>query len=118
MQKFLILFPALLALSACSHSATKPEEKTAAPAAKAAKAAPAPAKVAAKKAASADGRVCRKGSDERKLEVVNKDSGCVLKYTKAGETKDMASAEHTGGYCEKVLEKMAGHLENAGYTCN
>jgi len=83
---------------------------------------PAPAPVTApaaqtKTASDSQKLSCTKGSDTRVLEVVSKDKGCVLNYTKAGKETAAASSSHSVEHCEKSKDKISKKLVAAGYQC-
>ncbi len=61
--------------------------------------------------------VCKSGSDERKLNIQVKDSGCELQYTKAGETKVIASQISGSEKCEEVMTSVKEKLVASGFTC-
>lgn len=60
---------------------------------------------------------CKSGSDERKLAINVKGSGCELNYTKAGETKSIASQINGSEKCEEVMTSVKNKLVAANYTC-
>lgn len=60
---------------------------------------------------------CKSGSDERKLAINVKGFGCELNYTKAGETKAIASQINGSEKCEEVITSIKEKLVAAGYTC-
>ncbi len=68
--------------------------------------------------ASGSAILCKKGSDERKLEIITANNGCQLAYTKLGETSNVASAASGTEYCDTVSKRIQGKLADAGYTCN
>ena len=69
-------------------------------------------------AASVAGEVnCKSGTDERKLAIQPKDQGCELMYTKAGETKSIASQVVGNEKCETVMASIKEKLTTAGFTC-
>lgn len=72
-------------------------------------------KVAASKAAGSV--VCKSGSDTRSLEVIVKDGGCELAYTKFDQTSTPATSGNGTAHCESVKEKIKGNLENSGFKC-
>jgi hypothetical protein len=91
---------------------------------------PAPAKKAdakasakpATNAAEADNevverRTCKKDGDERTLEVLPKERGCILQYTKAGKSETKANASHGVQVCRDTLGKIQARLEQAGFHC-
>lgn len=139
-MKLIITLLAIATLSACASKKTADAPaKTETPATMAA-AKPAPevkkeektAKKSAKKAAKTEtaqtaaattGTVgtaevnCKAGSDERKLSIQVKGSGCELNYTKAGETKSIASQINGSEKCEEVMTTVKNKLVAANYVC-
>ena len=73
------------------------------------------------KTASADANAkevkCTSGSDERLLAIGAKDEGCELKYTKAGETKTIATQIVGDGRCVEVMGSVRKNLEGAQFSC-
>ncbi len=61
--------------------------------------------------------VCKNGSDTRSLEVITKDGGCELSYTKFDQTTTPANSGNGTAHCESVKEKIKGNLENSGFKC-
>jgi hypothetical protein len=116
-MKRLVTLIAVLLATGCSHAntntAAKSDSQKAAPAPMAAPAAP-----KAKASEVASKASCKHGSDVRDLTIVTKGEGCAVTYTKHGETKELASAEHETQHCKEVLTKVRGHLETAGFSCN
>jgi hypothetical protein len=119
------LLPCILVLAtSCSHSAPKADANgAAAPAPGSAAAVQAPkgtrkltAKVTA--AAASDHALCKSATEQRELLIVPKGIGCEVEYTKENERKLIATAEHETDLCKQVLQKVRGHLEAAGFTCN
>lgn len=82
------------------------------------KAAAAPT-VVQKPTAKSDGQklTCTKGKDARVLEVVKKDKGCALNYTKAGKESAVASSVNGTKHCEDSQKKVSAKLEQAGFQC-
>ena len=60
---------------------------------------------------------CKSGSDERKIAIVAKGSGCELQYTKAGETKSVASQIVGNKKCEDVMNTIKEKLVAAQFSC-
>lgn len=78
------------------------------------------AKTAPKTAAAvtqAGAVVCKSGSDTRTLEVLTKDVGCELAYTKFDETTTKATSGNGTAHCESIKEKIKGNLESSGFKC-
>lgn len=139
-MKLIITLLAIATLSACASKKTADTPaKTETPATMAA-AKPAPevkkeektAKKSAKKAAKTETAQtaaaktsevgtaelnCKAGSDERKLSIQVKGSGCELNYTKAGETKSIASQINGSEKCEEVMTTVKNKLVAANYVC-
>ena len=61
--------------------------------------------------------VCKSGSDTRSLEVISKDGGCELAYTKFDQTTTPATSASGTAHCDSVKEKIKGNLENSGFKC-
>lgn len=76
---------------------------------------PAPAAASEEQVVEAIG--CKNGADTRRLEVHTKDAGCLLHYTKAGKTSQIARASHGVDICKENLAKVRKTLEGAGYHC-
>lgn len=68
-------------------------------------------------AAASSEATCKAGAEERKLAIQAKDAGCELQYTKAGETKTIASQITGNEKCEEVMTKVKANLTAAGYDC-
>jgi hypothetical protein len=62
-------------------------------------------------------RVCTKEKDERVMEALPKNKGCVLQYTKGGKTEEKAKSVRGVQVCQDALKKIAARLEAAGYKC-
>lgn len=76
------------------------------------------AQTAAKESAVGTAEVnCKSGSDERKLAINVKGSGCELNYTKAGETKSIASQINGSEKCEEVMTSVKDKLVAANFAC-
>ncbi len=139
-MKLIITLLAIATLSACASKKTAdaPATKTETPATMAAQKPAAEAKKedkaakGAKKSAKKDAKTeteakesavgtaevnCKSGSDERKLAIQVKGSGCELNYTKAGETKSIASQINGSEKCEEVMTSVKNKLVAANYTC-
>jgi hypothetical protein len=98
------------ATPAATTTSTKDSKKATAKAAKAA----ATTTAAAVKAGAV---VCKSGADSRTIEVVTKDAGCEVSYTKEGKATTPASSAHGTAHCDEVKDKIKGKLEAAGYKC-
>ena len=61
---------------------------------------------------------CQSGTDQRKLALTDVDGGCKLEYTKAGETKELATQKKGHDYCEKVQAKIKSTLESSNFKCS
>ncbi|MGZ3737026.1 MAG: hypothetical protein ACXVC0_18795, partial [Bdellovibrionota bacterium] len=62
-------------------------------------------------------RICKNGKDERILEVIPMEKGCVLQYTKGGKAEEKAKASHGVQICQDSLQKIAKRLETANFHC-
>jgi hypothetical protein len=71
-----------------------------------------------KSGAATDHTLCKHDADLRELTVVPKGVGCELEYLSEKQTKMIASAEHHKEVCKQVLQKVRGHLEEAGFICS
>ncbi|MCB0355794.1 MAG: hypothetical protein KDD40_02245 [Bdellovibrionales bacterium] len=61
---------------------------------------------------------CKIKKDIRFLKVVAKEpKGCELIYTKFGKEKTVAESAFGNEHCEKIMQKMQGNLESAGFKC-
>ncbi len=60
---------------------------------------------------------CKSGSEERKLAIQVKGSGCELMYTKGGEAKAIASQMNGSEKCEEVMTSVKDKLVAANYKC-
>jgi hypothetical protein len=67
--------------------------------------------------ASTEGAECKLGESVRRVGVVTKDQGCLVEYTKDGETKIIGNAQNDGTFCSKIVTNVRTRLEEAGYTC-
>jgi hypothetical protein len=133
-MKLWLLSSAVIFAAGCSHGASNTKTSEAAPtktpAPSAAKTEPTAAPEAKKSKhaakakknegteASFDHTVCKSASDERMLDIVAKGGGCAVEYTKQSQKSEIASAEHETEHCKQVMQKVRGHLEGAGFTCN
>jgi hypothetical protein len=140
MKAFIIVALSTFALGACSSKTPKADPAAAKPADIAATPAPAASKAkkitvvgkgkAAQKSVDksteksaetapvvAGKHICTSGQDTRTLELKAQGDGCALDYTKAGETKTLATAASDKSYCEGVQEKVIKNLEGAGFAC-
>ncbi len=64
-----------------------------------------------------EGATCSHGKDERRLETLTKDAGCVLHYTKFGQTKKIGEAKRGVELCREKMKGVKTSLEKAGYKC-
>jgi hypothetical protein len=60
---------------------------------------------------------CTAGSEERILAIAAKGEGCELNYTKAGETKAIATQILGDGRCVEVMSSIRAKLEDAQFSC-
>lgn len=75
------------------------------------------AKKATKPTAATKSVVCKNGSDTRTIEVVAKNGGCEVAYTKFDQTTNPATSVNGTAHCESVVEKIKGNLETSGFKC-
>lgn len=102
---------AALSLNACSGLKKKSNDAPST-------ATTAPAKAKESKPSTTPGlTVCKKGKEERKLEVVNQASGCELHYTKGSKTEVVATSVKGNEHCTSVSQRMQKKLTAAGYRC-
>jgi hypothetical protein len=105
---------------ACSHKAAqtdkKPADQTPAPTKDQA---PGKNKKTKKSAVASTAATvkCTHNSDERMIEIKDKDGGCETVYTKMGEANSIASSSHGNEHCQQVSEKIQKNLTSAGFTC-
>lgn len=62
-------------------------------------------------------RTCKKDKDERVMEIIPTQKGCVLQYTKAGKTEEKAKSVRAVQVCQDAMKKITDRLESAGYHC-
>lgn len=60
---------------------------------------------------------CTSGADERLLAISTQGEGCELNYTKAGETKTIATQIIGDGRCVEVMGNVKKNLEGAQFSC-
>lgn len=61
---------------------------------------------------------CSKGKEARTLQIIKKDSGCLLEYTKAGKMTSAAKATDGGlKHCIDSEKRIRNKLEGSGYNC-
>jgi len=60
---------------------------------------------------------CRKDQDERVMEIIPTQKGCVLQYTKAGKTEEKAASVRAVQVCQDAMKKITARLQAAGYRC-
>jgi hypothetical protein len=60
---------------------------------------------------------CTAGTDERKLAIQVKETGCELQYTKSGETKVIATQISGSEKCEEVMTQVKERLVGAQFDC-
>lgn len=60
---------------------------------------------------------CASGSDTRELEIVAKDAGHVVNYTKQGATKEVGTCSTNKSKCQEIFERIKANLEKSGFTC-
>ncbi len=61
---------------------------------------------------------CKLGKDSRAI-VIDKNgaNGCIVNYTKNGETKQVARSQVGSTYCKEVAGRIQSNLANAGFAC-
>jgi hypothetical protein len=64
-----------------------------------------------------DHRTCKNGNEERVLEILPTQKGCLLQYTKAGATEEKAKSVRGVQICQDAMKKIADRLTAAGYRC-
>jgi len=66
------------------------------------------------------GVICTLAKDKRQIQSasISGGTGCEVKYTKWGETRVIGSANGDMGYCSRLVTKVKGNLEGAGFNCN
>ena len=132
MMKTAILIGALAFVTGCGSSkkkeeaaatptptptATAPVAETKAEKMKGEKKMTRPAKAAVNSDPNAREVKCSAGGDERLLAVSAQGEGCELKYTKAGETKIIATQVVGDGRCVEVMGNVKKNLEGAQFAC-
>ena len=61
---------------------------------------------------------CKLGKDARGISVDAKGtSGCVVNYTKNGETKQVGESRVGPTYCIEVAKRISTNLTTAGFSC-
>lgn len=60
---------------------------------------------------------CTLGGDTRELEILGKDGGHVVNYTKAGAVKEVGSCMTSKDKCQQIFDGIKGKLEAAGFAC-
>lgn len=117
MIKWIALAALTLGLAACSSAGKKAEEKKT-ETKKEMSEKKAEAKAEAKAETSSQGKVmCEMKGDKRYIEVVGKESGCELLYTKFDKEEVVATSAAGTAHCEKISERIQGNLKEAGFTC-
>ncbi len=123
--KTILALACTLAIASGCSSAKKEVESTAAgtsaPSAEPAKAVAEVKAASASKSNSMGGLKmveCKKKGDDRKLEIVEKNGGCELQYTKMGKTETPATQMSGTAKCDEVLDRIHKKLTAAGYECN
>lgn len=61
---------------------------------------------------------CSKQKEQRVLEVLKKDNGCVLNYTKSGKTNATATSTSGTKHCSDSMSKIRLKLEKSGFHCS
>jgi hypothetical protein len=60
---------------------------------------------------------CRSGGETRKLVSEISEKSCEVIYERNGEKTVAASAQNDPTHCEKVVDRIRGNLEKAGFKC-
>jgi DNA-binding transcriptional LysR family regulator len=60
---------------------------------------------------------CKKDKDIRSLQVIKKDNGCELNYTKFKASKVVASSSNSEKHCVDAKMKIQEKLKKSGFTC-
>jgi hypothetical protein len=114
-MRYLVIFSVFVMASCASKQADKSAAESAkAPVSSDKKAVP----VNAKAKSDGDKITCQKNKDIRIIEVVAKENGCEVNYTKLEKTTMKGSSAIGMQNCQNIKEKMKGHLVAAGYQCN
>lgn len=61
--------------------------------------------------------VCKSAKEERVLEMHSRVDGCELLYTRAGNTRSIATSRLGDAACKAVRGKTQSNLERSGYRC-
>ena len=68
-------------------------------------------------AISMDPIQCKLEKDIRTVSINQTDSGCVVNYTKFGETKKIASGQNGYSHCQAIKDKVVTNLTEGGFSC-
>jgi hypothetical protein len=60
---------------------------------------------------------CANGKDVRRLEAQTKEAGCILLYTKFGNTSQIGNSRRGVELCREKLKAVREKLERSGYAC-
>ncbi len=60
---------------------------------------------------------CTSGKDSRELEIMGKDGGNVVTYTKGGVVKEVGSCSMKKEKCQVIFDGIKKNLEKSGYAC-
>lgn len=64
-----------------------------------------------------EGIKCMQGHDIRQLEILTKEAGCTLQYSKFGKNSQIALSRHGVEVCKDRLKQVRNTLEGSGYQC-
>lgn len=61
---------------------------------------------------------CRWQEDTRRIKnVLDKDQGCEVRYTRNGESEVIAHAKNDLSFCDKIVRQTKQNLNEAGFEC-
>ena len=107
-----VLTLCVLLLAACASPPKKVKESTASSASEAA------AEANEKTPAKDDTVTCHNAKEKRVLTLQSAEIGCEVLYERSGEKMVAASAKNDPTHCSKVVERIRGNLEKAGFKCS
>ncbi len=101
----------VLLLVACAGPEKKTKESTASSASEAS------AEANEKKPPVASTVTCQNAHEKRVLTLQTAEKGCEVVYERNGEKMVAASAKNDPTHCAKVIDRIRGNLEKAGFKC-
>lgn len=101
--------------SAVTHAPAQPEEETAS--SKTSRKSRKKNKGAAR-ASQSGAVICAYNSFNREISVVEKSSGCVVQYTKDGESSEIGRGYSGSAFCSSLVDRIKSNLESAGFKCD